>query len=870
MGLIILVVLVTVSLAVAGSVHRELNSFNTARKSELQETALILSSSIAGHVALDDRSGAQSVLTSIARMEGVLLVRVERGDGSLFTEMGQAIILQDRTVSANKATSLLALWNADTMSASVPIIKSGQKVGSLTVYRDIRSVHDSLWFIFISAGGAALLACVFGIGAAYLLQRRLLQPVHSLTQAMTKVRESEDFTVTAERRSNDEFGVLAESFNEMLGNIRDRDNKLAEHRRTLESTVEQRTEQYRIAKVEAEQANAAKSDFLATMSHEIRTPMNGIMVMAELLSAGNLSLRHRRYADVIVNSGNSLLSIINDILDLSKIEAGKMDLEEIAFSPAGTIGDVMNLFAEKAASKGLGIAAYVAPDVPDRILGDPVRLNQILSNLVNNAIKFTEIGGVLIEAEITNNRLHFSVTDTGIGIPDDKKDTVFESFSQADQSTTRQFGGTGLGLSICQRLVHAMDGEIGVRDGKQGGSCFHFHIKTSPVSENGKLPSLDGKSVFVQCKDGLTRHVLSRTIREFGGRPLTGEADLRDAAFLVADAAGFVTLPENPNQQRICLAGLGDNLPEQLLANGAARDILFLPVQPVEFRDLIGRVATDTLRGKDALTSNERTDRLASFSGLRVLIADDSAVNREVIIEAMKTLGVEAATVANGQEALEAAFTEFYDLIFMDCYMPVMDGYEATRQIRLRESQEQRVRVPVIALTAQMAGTDSDKWRSCGMDAFVTKPFTLKILADVMANFVDATADILPAEDETFVPVSTSLIDQSVLENLRQMGAASGRDLAARSLELFLLNAPGILKRLSEALRQQDMEALAAAAHALKSMSYNVGAKALGDACQNVEEQAAVEKTASASKIRSLLSLFEETALEINQLQMAA
>jgi len=261
----------------------------------------------------------------------------------------------------------------------------------------------------------------------------------------------------------------------MLAQISVRDTALSRHRETLEQTVAERTRELRMARDSAEAANKAKSDFLATMSHEIRTPMNGVMVMAELLAAAELPPRQQRYAEVIVRSGQSLLTIINDILDLSKIEAGKLDLEQVAVSPCGVIDDVMSLFWERASSKGLDLAAFVTPDVPHLIIGDPVRLNQVLSNLVNNALKFTENGHVAVHVRAVGRNgdsvaLEFSVIDTGIGIPADKIGKLFEAFSQADQSTTRKFGGTGLGLAICRKLIEDHGGSIDLRSEENRGT----------------------------------------------------------------------------------------------------------------------------------------------------------------------------------------------------------------------------------------------------------------------------------------------------------------------------------------------------------------------------------------------------------------
>ena len=860
-AIVVGVVVLTITLTTAGSVNRELRNFNDFYKGELRATAQILSSSVATPLANGDINAVNATLTAIARLDNILLVQVRDVARKPVAEMGQAVILPERNLTADTPTGLFTLLGTDTLSATVTVIKSGEATGTLTVFRDVSAIRRELIQLVVNAVLLALLASTIGIACAWLLQRRIIRPVKDLATIMAEVQSTDDFTLTAERTTGDEVGRLVDAFNEMLGNIRARDDKLADHRRNLEKTVEKRTRQYRKARDVAVRANAAKSDFLATMSHEIRTPMNGIMVMAELLSAAELSLRHQRYASVIVNSGQSLLSIINDILDLSKIEAGKMDLELIECDPSAIAGDVLNLFSEKAASKKIGLAAYVAPDVPRTVLADPVRLNQILSNLVNNAIKFTEEGHVLISltrSAADGDVLTFAVTDTGIGIPEDKQARVFEAFSQADQSTTRQFGGTGLGLSICQRLVTAMGGRIGVTSEEGRGSCFFFSTLTPEALGESKATdpvSLEGRTVaalLIRDSDD-TSWSLARTLQDHAAQLTSGVEDLSHADFVIGDAEAMALLPGDlAAGGRVCLAGLGDTLPEQLLEKGLVQDLLFAPVQPAELAGLVARMDTGTLRGKTALRGTARQqDSAHDFSGCRALVADDSAVNREVIIEAMNTLKVSTVTVENGREAVDVVGREDFDIIFMDCSMPEMDGYEATRHIREFEKKTGRDATPVVALTAQMAGMSGDAWQQAGMNELMTKPFKLETLARVIGRYAgSAGTDVKAAEaaapaldpaalNEPEIAAADDWLDQQTLADLREMGAGSGKDLAARALMIFAEAAPGALKRIVAAIKAEDMAELASAAHSFKSMSYNAGALKLGKSCAAVEAAAA-------------------------------
>src|SRR5215510_4047008 len=310
-----------------------------------------------------------------------------------------------------------------------------------------------------------LMALIVGLAVGWRFQRGITQPLQRLIAATMQVREQHRYDITLEAAGDREVGQLIDGFNAMLGDIKERDARLEAHRRNLERDIADRTRDLRDARDAAEAANRAKSDFLATMSHEIRTPMNGIMVMAELLAREEMPPRQRRCADVIVNSGQSLLAIINDILDFSKIEAGKLELEAVPVDLAQQADTAISLFAERARSKGIDLAAIVDPTTPRSITGDPVRLSQVIGNLINNALKFTEQGSVQLSIGPVAERpgiLAIAVKDTGIGIAPDKLATIFDAFAQADQSTTRQYGGTGLGLAICKKLVAAWRGDISV------------------------------------------------------------------------------------------------------------------------------------------------------------------------------------------------------------------------------------------------------------------------------------------------------------------------------------------------------------------------------------------------------------------------
>jgi two-component system sensor histidine kinase BarA len=854
-------VAVTSLIAMVITGWRYIAHYTSSHHEEFLQTAEVLAMVVSEPLAQGERTRVARGLAAISRLPRFTYARVTDTEGRLVAELGSAVVLV--------TDKYMPLPLRSKLQVVADVVYGGRRIGQLMLVGDNSELRRELLGSLLAVFVSALLSSVVGTWVAGRMQRRITEPLVELAGAMQLIRETQDFSHPVASHSDDEMGQLVAAFNEMQRHIRQRDRRLAEHAQNLEHTVELRTHELVAARNAAERANAAKSDFLATMSHEIRTPMNGMLVMAELLSTAALSPQHHRYAEVIVKSGHGLLGIINDILDFSKIESGKLELEQVAFDVNAVVDDVLALYFQRAAAKGLDIAGHVAPEVPQLVAGDPVRLSQVLANLVNNALKFTSEGGVFIELELLapeggqgNARLAFAVADSGIGIPEDKQSSIFDAFSQADQSTTRRFGGTGLGLAICKKLVGAMGGAIELESRPGEGSRFGFTLDL-PVAGEGEPRALLLCSRLARAlviSDGeASDEALALYLGDHGVDPLV-IADVGAAAAIVAQADVVFAraepladlnllieaLPAGKRPYLVCLVPIGDAEHEPLVRAGLADDIIAKPLARGDFEQLMERLDAGRPRRAAALDSVAvAAPQGVSFAGARILVADDSPVNREVAIEALKRLDIACETVVNGAEAVEAMARGGFDAVLMDCSMPVMDGFAATSAIRRRERERGQERVPVIALTAHVAGLPAHDWQQAGMDAYLAKPFRLAELTEVLGQFLQpvaatAASPDIPAAADASTPepaqvADVPVLDEAVLAAYGDFQADGAAELIGRLFNLFMQHAPAAFAEIEQQAGSDDGKALAAAAHALKSMGRNIGAARLCAACERLE-----------------------------------
>ncbi|MES2320018.1 MAG: response regulator [Pseudomonadota bacterium] len=879
---------------------------------QLSSFAGVIGTNSVDALMFNDRTQAQNTLAALKAKDEISTAVLFDRQGKLFAQympVGRAepppsapvmSVDDDALAIANRQGS--TFWSTR-MRLYRPVTGSNNyQIGIVMIEADLTNmwldILKSLGVIAAAMGGSLLVALIL----ASRFKSSIADPVAKLINAAQKVSASQNYNLRIAHERTDELGTLIDSFNDMLSQIEGRGAALTHHRDELERQVSVRTEQLEKAKNAAEAASRAKSAFLATMSHEIRTPMNGVLGMTEMLLGTNLSEAQRNFTRLVKRSGEHLLVIINDILDFSKIEAGKLSIEYINFNLWDLLDDINNIYTPQAHAKGLSLDFDIANDIPIAICGDPNRLRQIMANLLGNAIKFTDRGQILAKVDVTGEDgptvgLRFEVHDTGIGVSRDARTRIFEAFSQADDSTTRKYGGTGLGLAISRQLVELMGGHIGVENASGQGSIFWFTVsfdkRRIETDEPGtSLKNIEGLRVLIVDEQPDSREELEQQLADWKsaadsavsateavdrlaaaartGKPYDVaiiDMDLQRTSGLALAAA----IKRYPGTSATHILLISDN---RLAADPVQRreaGVAYQLIKPARAGDLFECIITRP-RGKRPINAAPVQEvaappapvALAAPEGgkparaRRVLLAEDNPVNVEVAQAMLNSLGVVVRCARNGEEALQAAREGGFDIVLMDCQMPVMDGFAATAEIRRHEQVCGRGRtLPIIAITANALQGDREACLAAGMDDYLSKPFTQQQLAAIIGRWVgipiaasvhhDDEPPVLPPE--TREVIQRAAINRHALENIRALSQDRGDALVHKVIAAYVDDTPGHLVTLRQAIAGVDPGKLRKIAHSLKSSSANVGAEALAQMCKEMESLGRTDTTEGAAVI---------------------
>ncbi|UAA39030.1 response regulator [Paraneptunicella aestuarii] len=908
-AMIMLVTTMALSATYLAIIASELINIRDAVKKEHSNYATLIGFNTVGSLLFSDISTANENLKLLQKQEGISEAHIFDENGELFAHYSR-----DTTVEQEQAflpighvNTLLSaellqkhtLFTQNTFEVFQPIIYDDSVIGYTYLKADLSNWYGIALVHFIVVLLGFILSIVLAFFVARRLQASITSPVLNVVSLMHEVATKEDYQVRAEIIGDDELARLGEGFNDMLSQIDKHDKELNEYKATLEQKVETRTHQL-------QEANNAKSEFLANMSHEIRTPINAIIGFSRLTLKTELSREQSSNLTKILDSSEILLGVINDILDFSKIEAGKLELEHATFSIESVLQKAFGVVSLSAHEKGLELISHIARDVPDWVVGDPLRLQQIITNILSNAVKFTDTGYVSINVKklkIPNLlKLEFVITDTGIGMSEAKTEKLFESFTQADTSTTRKYGGTGLGLAICKQLCELMGGSISAASEEGIGSTFKFSIcleqgQALPEQDCPVLPDKSIKALVVDdmepCRQSLMHILKELNIQAEQASNGAEAADMVARANLMQTPFDFVFMDwkmpmmDGIEASKLIQSNSGE-LPRVLMVSAYDKLDVKALAEPLGIHHFIEKpvyksTITNALlsifrEGENPAPDQKKPEvTIPDLSSKKLLLVEDNRLNVEIAKGYLAETKAEIDVAENGKEALQKlAGAHQYDLVLMDIQMPVMDGLKATQKIR----NDLKQKLPIIAMSAHAMAGDKEKSIAAGMDDHITKPIEPRELYQTIAEYLGSAVSTTNTLVHTDAP-KTFIEEFRNISGLHHDSALARFNGMSNLLENFVrdfIQDNDSSEMLDKALREQDLQAILRSSHTLKTLLSYIGAYSLKELAAEIEIECMTSTNVTdsiiskalvlSSRLKTLLREFNAAITPITQISI--